>query len=287
MNIIDDIKLQYKLGGVAFRIIYWNIGCFLISLAFFYQYSGGFFTFPSWIALSTDPSNFIGKPWTFLSYAFFHDGFWHLLFNMMVLNFSSQLFLTYFTQKQLLGSYILGAIFAGVVFVLSYYFLGINTVIVGASAAIMTILVAVTTYQPLMNVRMLLIGNVKLWHITAVLLILDLMQFRLDNMGGHISHLSGAFFGFLYIKLLENGTDLSTGVTKVISFFMNRFIKRPATPFKKVHKNYNRPSEPRASKIVTKTKSQQQIDEILDKISQSGYDSLSKEEKDFLFKAGN
>lgn len=287
MNIIDDLKLQYKVGSVAFRIIYWNVGCFLVSLVFFYQYSGGFFTFPSWIALSTDLGDFAVKPWTFLTYAFFHDGFFHLLFNMMVLNFSSQLFLTYFTQKQLLGSYLLGAIFAGLIFVISYYFLGINTVIVGASAAIMTVLVAVTTYQPLMNVRLLILGNVKLWHITAVLLILDLMQFRLDNMGGHISHLSGALFGFLYIKLLENGTDLSVGVTKVIDFFANRFKKSPSTPFKKVHKNYNKPTEQRASKIVTKTKSQQQIDEILDKISQSGYDSLSKEEKDFLFKAGN
>lgn len=286
MNIIDDIKLQYKVGGVAFRIIYWNIGCFLVSLVFFYQYSGGAFNFPSWIALSTDPANFVVKPWTFLIYAFFHDGFWHLLFNMMILNFSSQLFLTYFTQKQLLGSYLLGAVFAGIVFVISYYFLNIDTVIVGASAAIMTILVAVTTYQPLMNVRMLFIGNVKLWHITAVLLILDLMQFRLDNMGGHISHLSGALFGFIYIKLLENGMDLSTGVTKVIDLFANTFRKSPTTPFKKIHKNYNKPPEQRKAKIVVKSKSQAQIDEILDKISQSGYDSLTKEEKDFLFKAG-
>jgi membrane associated rhomboid family serine protease len=286
MNIIDDIKLQYKVGGVAFRIIYWNIGCFLVSLVFFYQYSGGTFNFPSWIALSTDPANFVVKPWTFLTYAFFHDGFWHLLFNMMILNFSSQLFLTYFTQKQLLGSYLLGAVFAGIVFVISYYFLNIDTVIVGASAAIMTILVAVTTYQPLMNVRMLFIGNVKLWHITAVLLILDLMQFRLDNMGGHISHLSGALFGFIYIKLLENGMDLSTGVTKVIDLFANTFMKSPTTPFKKIHKNYNKPPEQRKAKIVVKSKSQAQIDEILDKISQSGYDSLTKEEKDFLFKAG-
>jgi membrane associated rhomboid family serine protease len=286
MNIIDDIKLQYKVGSVAFRIIYWNVGCFLVSLLFFYQYSGGFFIFPSWIALSTDPANFALKPWTFLTYAFFHDGFWHLLFNMMVLNFSSQLFLTYFTQKQLLGSYILGAIFAGLVFVISYYFLNINTVIVGASAAIMTVLVAVTTYQPLMNIRMLIIGNVKLWHITAVLLILDLMQIRLDNMGGHISHLSGALFGFIFIQLLKNGTDLSTGVTKFIDLFVNLFRKSPSTPFKKVHKNYSKPSVQRTAKIVTKTKEQQQIDEILDKISQSGYDSLGKEEKDFLFKAG-
>lgn len=286
MNIIDDIKLQYKVGGVAFRIIYWNVGCFLVSLLFFYQYSSGTFNFPSWIALSTDSSNFVVKPWTFLTYAFFHDGFWHLCFNMMVLNFSSQLFLTYFTQKQLLGSYLLGAVFAGIVFVISYYFLNINTIIVGASAAIMTILVAVTTYQPLMNVRMLLIGNVKLWHITAVLLILDLMQFRLDNMGGHISHLSGALFGFLYIKLLENGVDLSTGVTKLIDLFVNLFKKPSSTPFKKVHKNYSKPVEQRMAKIVVKTKAQEQIDEILDKISTSGYDSLTKDEKDFLFKAG-
>ena len=286
MGIIEDIKLQYKLGGVAFRIIYWNIGCFLLSLVFFYQYSGGVFTFPTWIALSTDPTNFAVKPWTFLTYAFFHDGPWHLLFNMMVLNFSSRLFLTYFTQKQLLGSYILGAIFAGAVFVLSYYFLGINTVIVGASAAIMTILVAVTTYQPLMNVRLLLIGNVKLWHITAVLLVLDLMQFRLDNMGGHISHLAGALIWIYIYKLLENGTDLSTAVTKVIDLFVNLFKKSPSTPFKKVHKNYSKPAAQRTAKIVTKSKEQQQIDEILDKISQSGYDSLTKEEKDFLFRAG-
>lgn len=286
MNIIDDLKLQYKLGGITNRLIYWNVGCFLISLIFFYQFQSGSFSFPSWLALWTSPDDFIYSPWTFLSYAFFHDGFWHLAFNMIVLNFSGSLFLTFFTQKQYLGLYILSAIFAGIVFVVSYYFMNINTAIVGASAAIMAILVAVTTYQPLMQVRMLLIGNIKLWHITAVLLILDLMQVRLENMGGHISHLAGAFFGFIFIKALQNGTDMSIGVTKIIDFFANSFRKSPSTPFKKVHKNYSKPVEKRASKIVTKDKTQQQIDEILDRISQSGYDSLTKEEKDFLFKSG-
>jgi membrane associated rhomboid family serine protease len=102
-----------------------------------------------------------------------------------------------------LGLYIFSAIFAGAAFVTGYYILNLSASIVGASAAIMGILVAVTTYQPLMNVRLLLIGNIKLWHITAVILILDLMQFRLDNTGGHISHLAGAFFGFLFIQLLQ------------------------------------------------------------------------------------
>ncbi|WP_369769477.1 rhomboid family intramembrane serine protease [Flavobacterium sp. WC2416] len=286
MNILDDLKIQYKLGGIANRLIYWNVGCFLVSLLFFYEFKGGVFNFPTWIALSTDSSNFLFKPWTFLTYAFFHDGFWHLVFNMMVLNFSSTLFLTFFTQKQYLGVYILSAIFAGFSFVLGYYLLGISASIVGASAAIMSILVAVTTYQPLMNVRLLLIGNVKLWHITAVILILDLMQFRLDNTGGHISHLAGALFGFVFIKLLQNGTDLSTIVSRIIDFFTNLFKVSPKTPFKKVHKNYTKPVGTTASRIMTKDKAQQQIDEILDKISQSGYDSLTKEEKEFLFKAG-
>lgn len=285
MNILDDLKLQYKLGGIAMRLIYWNVACFLISLIF-YNFSIGQFEFPNWLALSSDPQVFMFKPWTFLTYAFFHDGFWHLLFNMMVLNFSSTLFLTYFTQKQYLGLYILSAIFAGVIFALSYFFLDYSASIVGASAAIMAILVATTTYQPLMNIRLLLIGNVKLWHLTAVILILDLMQFRLGNTGGHISHLAGAFFGFIFIKLLQNGTDLSIVISRILDFFTNLFRKSPSTPFKKVHKNYNKPTQKPTSKIVTKDKTQQQIDEILDKISQSGYDCLTKEEKEFLFKAG-
>jgi membrane associated rhomboid family serine protease len=286
MNILDDLKLQYRLGGIAMRVIYWNIACFIISLIFFYQFSIGQFDFPSWIALSSDPQVFMFKPWTFLSYAFFHDGFFHLLFNMMVLNFASSLFLTYFTQKQYLGLYILSALFAGVAFALSFYLSNISGSIVGASAAIMAILVAATTYSPLMIVRLFLFGNVKLWHITAVILVLDLMQFRLGNMGGHISHLAGAFFGFIYIKLLQNGTDLSIIVSKTLDFFANLFRKSPSTPFTKVHKNYKKPTERSTSRIVTKDKTQQQIDEILDKISQSGYDCLTKEEKEFLFKAG-
>ena len=285
MNILEDLKMQYRVGGIALKIIFWNIGCFLVSLLFFYQYSVGAFSFPNWIALSSEPSVFILRVWTFLTYAFFHDGFLHLFFNMIVLNFASQLFLTFFSNKQYLGVYILSAIFAGLVFALAFNLMQYSGAIVGASAAIMAILVAATTYNPLMDVRLMFIGNVKLWHVTAVILILDLMQFRLINSGGHISHLAGAFFGFMYVKLLQSGIDLSKIVTAVLDFFTNIF-KKPATPFKKVHKNYKRPIEKPTSKIVVKDKKQQQIDEILDKISQSGYDSLNQEEKEFLFQAG-
>jgi membrane associated rhomboid family serine protease len=258
-SIIDDLKMQYKFGGITQRLIYWNIACFLVSLALFYQFSLGIFDFPNWLALSSEPSVFIWNPWTLLTYAFFHDGFGHIFFNMIILNFSSTLFLTFFNQKQLLGLYVLSAMFAGLAFVLGFYFLHLNSSIVGASGAIMAILVAATTYSPLMNVRLLLVGNVKLWHITVVILLLDLMQIRLDNSGGHIAHLAGAFFGFAYVKFLENGTDLSKIVSSIIDFFVNLFKKSPSKPLKTVHKNYKK---------------------------RSGYDCLTKEEKEFLFKAG-
>lgn len=288
MNIIEDLKLQYKMGGIVTQLIFWNAALFVFPWLFFALLSllGVNIDYLHYVSLSSNPALLLWKPWSLLSYAFFHSGIMHIVFNMIVLNFSGRLFMTFFTSKQLLGLYVLSAIFAGLCYILVFYILNINAPIVGASAAIMAILVATTTYYPLMELRLLIIGNVKLWHVTAVIIIIDLMQLRSENMGGHISHLSGALFGFIFIKLLQNGTDLSVGVSRVITFFANLFKKNTSTPFKKVHKNYSKPVEKTVSKIVTKDKSQQQIDEILDKISQSGYDSLTKEEKEFLFKVG-
>ena len=276
------------MGGIVTQLIFWNAALFVLPWLFFTLLSllGVDIDYMHYVSLSSNPAHLLWKPWSLLSYAFFHSGIMHIVFNMIVLNFSGRLFMTYFTSKQLLGLYVLSAIFAGISYILVFYLLDINAPIVGASAVIMAILVATTTYYPLMNLRLLIIGNVKLWHVTAVIIIVDLMQLRSGNMGGHISHLAGAFFGFIFIKLLQNGTDLSKIVSRVLDFFANIFKKNPSTPFKKVHKNYQKPVEKNISKIVTKDKSQQQIDEILDKISQSGYDSLTKEEKEFLFKVG-
>ena len=287
-SIIDDLKRQYKFGGIAQRLIYLNIACFLVSYVIFglLRFVNIDIDFLHYVSLSSNPKDLLWKPWSIISYSFFHSDFFHIFFNLIILNFSSQLFLTFFNQKQLLGLYILSAIFSGVVFVFSFYLMNIISPIVGASAAIMAILVATTTYQPLMNLRLLIIGNVKLWHVTVVILLIDLMQIQSQNSGGHIAHLAGAFFGFIFIKLLENGTDLSKIVSNLLDFFVNLFKKSPTKPFKTVHKNYKKPTEKPVSRIVTKDKTQQQIDEILDKISRSGYDCLTKEEKEFLFKAG-
>lgn len=285
-KIFDDIKMQYKIGDITNKIIYWNVGLFLLSLPLFFKFTAYRFDYPVWLALSSNPSEYLIFPWTFLTHAFFHNGFWHLFFNMVMLNFSGRLFLTFFSQKQFLGLYILSSIFAGLAFVIAYYFMGISAPIVGASASVLSILVATTAYQPLMQVRLLLIGSVKLWHITAVILVLDIMQILIENTGGHIAHIAGALFGAFYIKALQNGTDLSNIVTNIINFFVNLFQPSKSNPFKKVHVNPKKPTVNAQSKIVAKDKTQQQIDEILDKISQSGYDSLTTQEKEFLFKAG-
>ena len=216
---------------------------------------------------------------------FLHGSFLHLLFNMLVLHFSGRLFLTYFTGRQLLGLYLLGGVFAGFVFLISYYFLGMYSVLVGASGAIMAVLIATATYAPYMLLRIPLIGTVKLWQVTFVIVLLDLIQLPLNNTGGHLAHLGGALFGFIYVKLLQNGTDLSKGISKLQDGIEGLFSPKKKTPFKKVHKNtYQKTTFTKTTQ--EKDINQKKIDDILDKISKSGYDSLSKEEKEFLFKVG-
>ena len=289
MNLIQDLKFQYKIGNVGVRLIFWNLILFAVPEVFFAlaQLFHVNIDYLSYVSLSTNWSDLAWKPWSILSYAFFHFGIIHLVFNMLMLHFTSRLFLTFFIQKQLFGVYLLSAIFSGLVFLLGYYYLpiliNVTTSVVGASGAIMAILIATTTYQPYMDVRLALFGKVKLWQITVLLLFLDLIQLPMNNTGGHIAHLSGAFFGYIYIKLLQNGTDLS----RIVDSIVNLFSKKQSTPFKKVHVNPKKPAVKKQSKIVVKDKTQQQLDEILDKISQSGYDSLTTEEKEFLFKAGN
>lgn len=293
MSIIDDLKLQYRTGGIAQQLIFWNVGLFAVPAILFGLLSlfGVNVDYLYYVSLDSSPVSLAWKPWSIFTYAVFHSGVFHLLFNMIVLHFSTRLFTTYFNQKQLLGLYILGGIFAGFIYILSYLILPVfqnsSSTLVGASGSIMAILFAAVTYNPYMEIRLLLIGRVKLWHIAAVVIALDLIQLPMSNTGGHLAHLGGALFGYVFIILLRKGTDLSDGITKIFNFFANKTqTSKSKTPFKKVHKNYTPTPTFTESRIVKKDKTQEQIDEILDKISASGYDSLSKEEKDFLFRAG-
>ncbi|WP_396177258.1 rhomboid family intramembrane serine protease [Flavobacterium sp.] len=294
MSIIDDLKLQYRTGGIAQQLIFWNVGLFVVPevvFAILGLFIEGINYLP-YVSLDSMPTALAWKPWSIVTYAVFHSGIFHLLFNMVVLHFSTRLFTTYFNQKQLLGLYILGGIFAGIIYIVSYLVFpaleNSSATLVGASGSIMAILFATVAYNPYMEIRLMFLGIIKLWHIAAVFIVLDLIQLPTSNTGGHLAHLGGALFGYLFIVLLKKGTDLTDGVSKIIGFFVNKSrSKQNKTPFKKVYRNYN-PASPSSSssRIVKKDKTQQQIDEILDKIGVSGYDSLSKEEKDFLLRAG-
>lgn len=292
MSIIEDLKLQFKIGDVVTKLIFWNLAFFAIPSIVFgilplFKVN---IDYLSYVSLSSNPHDLLWKLWSIFSYAFCHSSVLHILFNLIMLNFAGRLFLIFFNQKQLLSLYFVGSLFAGFVFLLSYMFFpalaNVTTALVGASASVMAILFATVSYSPLMNIRLLLFGNVKLWHIALVLIVIDLFQLPMENTGGHLAHIGGAFFGYIYIRLLKNGTDICNWFTIILDSFVSIFGNRKSKPFKKVHRTYKAPVEKRVSKIVTKDKVQQQIDEILDKISQSGYDSLSLDEKEFLFKAG-
>lgn len=286
MNILDDLKLQYKTGGMVQKLIFWNIGLFLVFtlLDVVLKFSKIDFNYFDVVALSSDIYTFLVKPWTIITFNFFHAGIFHLIFNLLILHFSGRLFNTYFTDKQLFGVYVLGGIFSGITFVLSYFFIGKAGLLVGASGAIMAILIATTTYAPFMLLRIPLIGIVKLWHVAFVILFIDLIQLPLENTGGHLAHLGGALFGFIYVKILQSGTDLTKPFSMFLDAIVNIFKPRTRTPFKKVHRNTTKNVV--NSSTSKKDFTQKQIDDILDKISKSGYDSLTKEEKEFLFKAG-
>jgi membrane associated rhomboid family serine protease len=286
MNILDDLKLQYKTGGMVQKLIFWNIGLFVVFslLEVVLKFSNITFIYFDFVALSSNTTEFLAKPWTLVTFSFFHAGIFHLIFNLLVLHFSGRLFNTYFTDKQLFGVYLLGGIFSGLTFVLLYFFLGKTSLLVGASGAIMALLIGSATYAPFMLLRIPLIGIVKLWHVAFVILLVDLIQLPLENMGGHLAHLGGAFFGFIYIKLLQSGTDLTKPISSSIDGIVTFLQPKKKTPFKKVHRNTTKKSVHSYSQ--NKDIAQKQIDEILDKISQSGYDCLTKEEKEFLFKAG-
>lgn len=287
MNIFQSLKHQYLNNDIVQKIIFWNIGVFILSLLFCYNFKSAFFDFYSFMTVKSSLDFTLYNPWTLFIYMFVHNGFIHILFNMLMLHFVSRFFLTFFTEKQFLVVYISGGIFSGLVFVLFFHFLGSVVPLVGASAAVMSLLVAATVYAPNYLLKIPLIGTIKLWYITAILLGIDVIivsKLFLEQgvnysvFGGRFSHIAGALFGFIYVKLLQNGFDLAK------LFSMSNFPKKKKkTPFSKVHINT---TSSNLSKHTKTSVEQKQIDEILDKISKSGYDSLSIEEKEFLFKIG-
>ncbi len=238
----------------------------------------------NWLAVPSGLDNLVSKPWTIFTYMFLHKDFFHILFNMLMLYFGGMMFIQFIGEKKLIQTYIWGGIFGAIFYISAFnlfpVFQGVvnQSYALGASASVLAILIAAATYTPETKVQLILLGNIKLKYIAIGLVLLDLLSIEKGNPGGHIAHLGGAFYGYLF------SFNLKRGLFKFPSFdFKNPFKRKSKLKFTK---NTNRPVNDEKYNEI-KIEKQKKIDEILDKISKSGYDKLSKEEKDFLFKSSN
>ncbi|MEM9685568.1 MAG: rhomboid family intramembrane serine protease [Bacteroidota bacterium] len=290
MSFSKELAYRFSRLYISEKLIIINVAVFIINSlsVFLFKLNPNFFM--RWFELPRDIPNFITQPWSLITYSFFHGGFSHLFWNMLLLYFSGRLFLNLFSPKRLLSIYILGAAFGGLLFLLSYnlfpVFSGIQTALIGASAAVMAVLIFICSYTPNSVVVRLIFFNVKLWYIGAFFVIWDLIQLPMGNSGGHLAHLGGAFIGFYYARRLREGKDPGRWLEQMMSGFGGT-SKKKKSPLKTVYKNQRKTTSKAASGPKRNgDEYQRKIDTILDKISKSGYESLSKEEKDFLFKAG-
>ena len=273
MNFLDNLKREFGIANMLNKLIYINVFSFLVLNIFSVIFSLLLIDISSIKELLMLPSSteeVIKKPWSLISYMFIHDNFIHLLFNLIWLHFGGKLFLQYLNQKQLLYTYILGGLFGGILFIIAFNNLPAlipyseNAKALGASASVLAIFFAIATYIPNFQVSIPFIGFIKLKHIALIYIILDFLNIPNGNAGGHIAHLGGAIFGFFYVKKFTQ-KSAKNKQNQFLSYLKNIFNFQKS----KNKKNYK----------------MKEIDLILEKISKSGYNSLTKIEKELLFKS--
>ncbi len=283
MNWLTNLYHNFLSRSIVERIIMLNVAIFILAyllntFSFLLQIDGNFIV--NWFSLQPDFDLLLVRPWTIISYGFLHLGFFHILFNMMVLYYFGNLFSDFFNSKQFLVYLILGIISGGLIYMLSYnYMPGLKTqdsLLVGASAGVMAIVIGISSHIPHYSLSFRFIGNIKLLYIAVVLVVLDVVQIPTGNAGGHLAHLGGSLLGYVMTRYMNQGTGLITWMTGTMT-------KKEKRPLKTVYKSTKKTTY---KKKETKSEEQAIIDSILDKISKSGYETLTKEEKDYLFKAG-
>ena len=290
-SIIDEVKDSFRQGSTLTKFIYLNIGVFLvvkIIQIFLYLFNSpdNTMNFLRWLAVSADFSELILKPWTVFTYMFLHENFIHILFNMLWFYWFGKIFLEYFEQKKLAGVYVLGGLAGAVLYVLSFnIFPAFGSIVhsslaMGASASVMAIVIAVSFYVPDHTVHMMFFGRVKIKYLAiGVFLLTSVFDFS-TNTGGKIAHIGGALFGFLFTYQFRKGKDITRGINRlmdnIISFFKPRQKMKVTYKRPKTDMEFNR----------QRSEKQKDVDRILDKISKGGYGSLTKKEKEILFRMG-
>ena len=254
----------------------------------------------SQLTMSSAIPIFLSQPWTIFTYMFTHEGFFHILFNMLFLYWFGQIIMDYLGSKKFVNIYILGGLVGGLFFItmynlIPYYHGEIGVPVLGASAGVSAIIVAAATLVPNHSFVLLFIGPVKIKYI-AIFYVIFKSFAGLDgtNAGGEIAHLGGALIGYLYVVQLRRGTDIGAWISGSLDWIKGLFERKPKIRVTHKQRTYSRSDEAYTHSSATKSSKssstrtateQDEIDAILDKISAKGYESLSKEEKQKLFNA--
>lgn len=289
MGIWNNIITTFRTGNNLIKLIYINTGIFLILAVT--AITGFLLNNPSVpdaavniLAVPASFNKLIIRPWTLITYMFTHKDIWHILFNMLWLYWFGRIFLEYLDQRKIVAVYLLGGLSGALIYILSFNLFPAfkdilnESVAIGASASVMAIVIAIAAYVPDYTIRLFLIGSIKIKYVAlAIFVLTSFMDFSV-NSGGKLAHMGGALFGYLYTMNLRRGRDIGRGFNWIIDFLVTIFrprrnmkvkYKKPATDYE-----YNK----------MKAEHQERINMILEKISKGGYDSLTKEEKDLLFR---
>ncbi len=246
----------------------------------------------AWLMSSSDLPTLVRKPWTVITYMFTHWSIGHIFWNLLILYFIGRIFEDLLGPRRMLGNYLMGGLVGLSLFIISYNLFPVfqnmvGSPILGASAGVMAVLIGLAAYRPDLELHLLIIGAVRLKWIALAIVFIDLISIRESaNSGGHIAHLGGSLYGYLAGRQLLRGNDWSLNIINSLDNLFKPFRSKGHAPKMRVEKRFVRStvSNDIAYNAAKKDK-QERVDAILDKISRSGYDSLSKEEKDFLFKA--
>jgi membrane associated rhomboid family serine protease len=243
------------------------------------------------LMLPANLSVFITRPWTLVTYFFSHVGIFHILFNMLFLYWFGKLVEEYLGNRRLINLYLLGGLSGGILYLLIYNLIPYysqqieDSVMLGASGAVFAVVVGAATLMPNYTFFMFLLGPVRIKYIAAFYIIMSFVQLSADNNpGGNLAHLGGALLGFIFIKQLKKGTDIGQPLTTLAESIRKLFARKPAMKVT-YHKKESNRSTVSSYNQASYTPNQDEIDAILDKISRSGYESLTKEEKQKLFRA--
>ena len=296
----DEIKNRYNAASLLMRFIYINIAVFvilrLVGVVSFLG-TGSSNGLMQWVELPTDLSLLLRRPWTIITYMFSHYGLLHILFNMLWFYWLGRIFLEFFTPRQLGGLYVLGGLGGAALYIAAYNLLphlsGSQAMLLGASASVMAIVVAVSVYRPDYQINLLFIGGISLKWVAIATVFIDLIGIESDNMGGHIAHLGGMLVGLWFGLAIKRGHDITSWINRCIDAFVSLFKKNSRKKaWEPIEGKASRAKKSEKKNVKTDTTKQsstslneERLDEILGKLKRSGYGALSDEEKEFLFNA--